>query len=258
MPTDTPYTIADLARLTDVTPRTVRYYIAQGLLPAPGESGPGAHYGPAHLDRLQLIRRLQRQHLPLAEIRTRLGGLNDSEIAEALRSSEAQPAPDAGSALDYIRTVLGSSASTRARPGPTQAIPAMPSSARPSPTHPSPAPPSPATPSPAIAGPPPPAPTATGLREAAPFALLSRAFTRAAPAVPSDSAPAEAAEPVAAAPPARAIEPPEPTIERSQWERLSLGPNVELHIRRPLSRLEQKRVDRLITIARQVLQEGTP
>ena len=43
--------------------------------------------------------------------------------------------------------------------------------------------------------------------------------------------------------------------ERSQWERLSLGPNVELHVRRPLSRLEQRRVERLITIARQVLDE---
>ena len=43
--------------------------------------------------------------------------------------------------------------------------------------------------------------------------------------------------------------------ERSQWERLSLGPNIELHVRRPLSRLEQRRVERLITIARQVLKE---
>ena len=45
------------------------------------------------------------------------------------------------------------------------------------------------------------------------------------------------------------------SLERSQWERLSLGPNLELHIRRPLSRPEQRRVDRLITIARQVLNE---
>jgi hypothetical protein len=43
--------------------------------------------------------------------------------------------------------------------------------------------------------------------------------------------------------------------ERSQWERHSLGPNIELHVRRPLSRLEQRRVERLITIARQVLKE---
>ena len=48
------------------------------------------------------------------------------------------------------------------------------------------------------------------------------------------------------------------TIERSHWERLSLGPNLELHVRRPLGRLEQKRVERLITIARQVLKEEQP
>lgn len=50
----------------------------------------------------------------------------------------------------------------------------------------------------------------------------------------------------------------ESTLDRSQWERLSLGPNLELHIRRPLSRHEQRRVERLITIARQVLKEELP
>jgi hypothetical protein len=50
----------------------------------------------------------------------------------------------------------------------------------------------------------------------------------------------------------------EPRLERSQWERLSLGSNLELHIRRPLSRPEQRRVERLITIARQVLNEEMP
>jgi DNA-binding transcriptional MerR regulator len=45
---------------------------------------------------------------------------------------------------------------------------------------------------------------------------------------------------------------------RSQWERVALGPNVELHIRRPLSRLENKRVERLINIARELLEEDQP
>jgi hypothetical protein len=36
---------------------------------------------------------------------------------------------------------------------------------------------------------------------------------------------------------------------------VSLTPDIELHIRRPLSRLENKRVERLITIAREVLRE---
>jgi hypothetical protein len=33
---------------------------------------------------------------------------------------------------------------------------------------------------------------------------------------------------------------------------------VEIHIRRPLSRIEQRRVERLLTIARQVLKEDKP
>ena len=45
---------------------------------------------------------------------------------------------------------------------------------------------------------------------------------------------------------------------RSQWERISLSPDVELHIRRPLSRLSNKRVERLITIARDLLEEDQP
>ena len=32
---DDPYSLSDLARLADVTPRTVRYYVALGLLPSP-------------------------------------------------------------------------------------------------------------------------------------------------------------------------------------------------------------------------------
>ena len=61
-----------LADLGGVTPRTVRYYLSSGLLPGVGQSGPGAKYGEDHLGRLRLIRRLQRDHLPLAEIRRRL------------------------------------------------------------------------------------------------------------------------------------------------------------------------------------------
>ena len=76
------YTLTELADLAGVTPRTVRYYIGQGLLPSVGQSGPGAKYGDDHLARLRLIRRLQREHLPLAEIRRRLDRLDDAEIAE--------------------------------------------------------------------------------------------------------------------------------------------------------------------------------
>ena len=46
--------------------------------------------------------------------------------------------------------------------------------------------------------------------------------------------------------------------DRSQWERIVLVPDVELHIRRPLPRAQNKQVDRLVTIARELLEEDRP
>jgi DNA-binding transcriptional MerR regulator len=66
------YKLQDLADAAGVTPRTVRYYIAQGLLPSPGRLGPHTRYGPEHLARLRLVRRFQDEGLSLAEIRERL------------------------------------------------------------------------------------------------------------------------------------------------------------------------------------------
>ncbi len=79
------------------------------LLPRPGPaaavgvSGPGAKYDDTHLARLRLIRRLQAQHQPLAEIRRQLESLDDA----AILALAAEPAPRAAadSALDYIRRV---------------------------------------------------------------------------------------------------------------------------------------------------------
>ena len=56
--------------------------------------------------------------------------------------------------------------------------------------------------------------------------------------------------------PAPAMEPPRPQTEvRSQWDRISLDPDVELHVRRPLTRHNTKRVERLIAIARTLFEE---
>ena len=89
---DDPYSLADLARLADVTPRTVRYYVAQGLLPSPDAAGPATRYGEGHLARLRLIRRLQRDHLPLAEIRARLERMGDDEVEAALAATRRRGA----------------------------------------------------------------------------------------------------------------------------------------------------------------------
>lgn len=77
------YRLSELADAAGVPPRTVRYYIAQGLLPSPGRLGAGTRYGREHLDRLQLIRTLQDQGLSLAEIRERLDPRPAPMLAEA-------------------------------------------------------------------------------------------------------------------------------------------------------------------------------
>ena len=59
------YSLAELCDLADVTPRTVRYYVQQGLLRSPDVAGPQTRYEEGHLWRLRSIRQLQREHLPL-------------------------------------------------------------------------------------------------------------------------------------------------------------------------------------------------
>ena len=197
-PAQTPrYSLTELAGLAGVTPRTVRYYVSQGLLPSPGAVGPGAKYDDGHLDRLRLIRRLQREHLPLAEIRGRLANLDDATIAGL---AEEPPTLAEDSALDYIRRVLAPQRNQQ----------------------------------PALAAAPP------------ARAMLARRFENA---------------PAAFAPPQHLLPsmPPEPAtpqpLERAQWERITLAPDIELHVRRPLSRPLSKKVNRLVSIARELLEE---
>ena len=193
-PSDPRYSLTELADLAGVTPRTVRYYMSQGLLPSPGASGPGAKYDDTHLGRLRLVRRLQREHLPLAEIRQRLAGLDDTAIA-TLAEAPAAVADPQDSALDYIRRVLG----------PPQVQPN---------------------------------------RHLAMKQLPLRAYSLAT-------------EPVTDVPIPNilSVEPaPGRSFERSQWERIPLAPDIELHVRRPLPRPLAKQVDRLVSIARDLLE----
>jgi DNA-binding transcriptional MerR regulator len=219
MPDEDRYSLTELADLAGVTPRTVRYYLGQGLLPATGQSGPGTRYDAGHLARLRLIRRLQAEHLPLAEIRRRLDGLGADEIRD-LAGSDV-PAPPAQSALEYLRTVLGGPASDRLPERPPLSL-QIPSPRR----------------------------VRAGSPDAHPAGLAAVSEVRAAVAEePGDryrSTTATTSEPSPA------------SIERSQWERIVLAPDIELHIRRPLARAQNKGVDRLVTIAREILEEDRP
>src|SRR5215217_1740217 len=81
-------TLGELTAAADVSVRTVRYYIAEGLLPPPEGSGPGSAYTSGHLDRLRLIQRLKEAYLPLKEIRRRLSGLSDDEVRSVLAADD--------------------------------------------------------------------------------------------------------------------------------------------------------------------------
>lgn len=178
LPTQT-LDLTELCDVADVTPRTVRYYIQQGLLPAPAARGPGAHYHEGHLARLRLIRRLQREHLPLGEIRERLERLTDADVNHLLHSAP-ETKRDA-SALGYIRNVLAGG-------GPR---------------------------------------------------ALSAASVRL-----SESRPTLIDSPDTQTP-----------TTRSTWERIALTRDVELHVRRPLSRDQNRLVERLIQLAGELTKE---
>jgi DNA-binding transcriptional MerR regulator len=180
LPESDPIELAELAQRAGVSTRTVRYYIQQGLLPAPEARGPGAHYGAEHVDRLLLIRLLQREHLPLAEIRKRIERLSPVEVKRLLVAKPSRP-PE--SATDYVRRVLSEGSAT------------------------------------------------FGVAEPRPMAAMR--------SVPSP--------PQAMGMPAR-----------SQWDRHSLSPDVELHVRRPVSREENRRIERLMEAARKIFNEEQP
>ena len=163
MNTEPRYDLGELAELAGATVRTIRYYVQQGLLPAPGQMGPGSHWSQTHLQRLRLIRKLQRQHLPLSEIRRQLAELGDDAVARLLADEAKEETP--GSAVDYVRAVL-------AKAGSPMRSPSSPLSG---------------------------------------------------------------------------------SSDRSQWERIRLDDDIELHVRRPLSREQNRLVERLLAEARRIL-----
>jgi DNA-binding transcriptional MerR regulator len=207
---DDPYSIADLARLSGVTPRTVRYYVSQGLLPSPEHAGPSTRYGEGHLARLRLIRRLQQEHLPLAEIRGRLALLNDDEV-ERLSAARAEGPvePTPARALSFVQELMAQSGVQ-----------------------------------PRVA-----------MAHDVPLARASAVYEPRIPdGYPQPSLPSSApAAPSLPAMPPR--EPRSPGVDRSTWERHALSPDVELHVRRPLDRRSNKRVEQLIRIARELFDD---
>lgn len=69
----------------EVSRRTIRYFVQEGLLQEPYGLGRGKHYGAEHLQRLRDIRELQKKGLSLSEVRDRLA--RPSRAASATRAS---------------------------------------------------------------------------------------------------------------------------------------------------------------------------
>lgn len=67
-------TLAGLAEASGIPARTIRFYIARGLLNGPVKAGRGAVYTAEHLARLEQIKRLQAKGRVLAEIAQILNG----------------------------------------------------------------------------------------------------------------------------------------------------------------------------------------
>lgn len=101
--------LADLAAASGLEPRTIRSWVAQGLLPPPLTRGPAARYPADTLSRLLAIRTMRNAlGMSLTDIRKELLVANPEQIAAYASRAEtlAKPSPPAGnppsSALDYI------------------------------------------------------------------------------------------------------------------------------------------------------------
>jgi DNA-binding transcriptional MerR regulator len=226
------YSMSELASLTGLPPRTIRYYVAEGLVRSPGREGAATRYPESTLARLRLIAKLRDARLPLAEIRSRLAGVTDEQVVE-LSAQALTPPVVSESALDYIRGVLAerpplmaadviafygaappaTAASTGLPPGPPSAA---------------------AAPMPAQMG----GPAVEARFREARFLHRQAAFN---PNMPSAG-----------------VQPPAETSERSEWERIELGDGIELHVRRPPNSRQNRMVERLLALARQLQKEDAP
>jgi DNA-binding transcriptional MerR regulator len=84
-----PMTLAEVAEASGLPARTIRFYIARGLLSGPVKAGRSAAYTAEHLARLDRIKRLQAKGRTLADIARTLGGA----FANSSRRGESAAAP---------------------------------------------------------------------------------------------------------------------------------------------------------------------
>jgi DNA-binding transcriptional MerR regulator len=74
------YTIDDLAAATGIPSRTIRFYQSSGVLPKPAKRGRIAYYGPAHVERLELIGKMQDRGLRMRAIKGLVEQIDAGEV----------------------------------------------------------------------------------------------------------------------------------------------------------------------------------
>lgn len=95
------YTIDQIGRATGLTPRTIRYWTARGLLEPPPFRAAATRYGRDHLARLRAVQQLREQGLGLDVIRARLDA-----PAPAAEQAPVRPPPPKYPAERWERIVL--------------------------------------------------------------------------------------------------------------------------------------------------------
>jgi excisionase family DNA binding protein len=81
----TTYTIHQLAKLTRISPSTIRSWIKTGLLPAVPFRGRRTVYGQEHVRRITAIRRLRAELLSMDQIRDRLASATPEEFERIIQ-----------------------------------------------------------------------------------------------------------------------------------------------------------------------------
>jgi DNA-binding transcriptional MerR regulator len=75
-------TLKELVKASEVSERTIRYYIQEGVLPPPQGSGQASRYNIEHLRRLSLVRRFKAALLPLSQIKQLFDELTAEELEQ--------------------------------------------------------------------------------------------------------------------------------------------------------------------------------
>lgn len=102
--------------------RTIRYYMAEGLVQTPEErQGTASVFGYVNLLQLLTVKKLQAEHLPIRKIRELVAGRSEQELETLL--GVGSPAEKKNDAKRYLESLL---APTRAQPLERMAAPPPP------------------------------------------------------------------------------------------------------------------------------------